>query len=148
SYQIIRDARPVVKSRIAEKCDFPQVFEGEGCRKAKKRASEAPGGFRRPDLRGLGGLIEVELGGTGFLRSNLRAIRCNKAELLAQFAVQPLPHVGIGRQERASVFAALADPLAAKAEPGAALFHESLEHSKVQQIALTGHAFAIENVYF
>src|SRR6266852_707617 len=51
-------------------------------------------------------------------------------------------------QEQAGIVAPLAQPFAAKRNPSAGFFQDPLIDAKVDQIALAGNAFTIEDVEF
>src|SRR5215472_818166 len=69
-------------------------------------------------------------------------------ELLAQGVLEFFANVLVFLEEKSRIFAALAHALAAKAEPCAGLFDNTLVHAEVEQITFAGDAFTVENVEF
>src|SRR5580658_8217835 len=68
------------------------------------------------------------------------------AQLLAQRGVDLGVDVLVLLEEAASILAALANALATKAVPSAALLHDVVRCCQVQHIALAADALAVENV--
>ena len=61
-------------------------------------------------------------------------------ELLEELALDLLQDLGVLAEERLRLLAALADPLAAEAEPGAALLDDVLVRGEVEEVALAADA--------
>src|SRR5436305_2515064 len=72
--------------------------------------------------------------------------RTDDAELLVEAGLDVLEDLGTQLEEVPRVFAALPDPLAAVAEPGAALLDEVVLHGEVEEVAFPGDPLAIEDV--
>src|ERR1700722_2644261 len=69
-------------------------------------------------------------------------------ELLANLGVDASKDFLVLLEEVADVFTALADALALVAVPGAALVHDVMQYREIQNIALAGDAFAVQDVEF
>ena len=78
--------------------------------------------------------------------SRARIARLRNLHLLAQRVFQLLANVRVFLQENSRILAALAHAFAAKAEPRSCFFNQPLVHAEINQIALAGNSFAVQNI--
>src|SRR5271155_3198538 len=80
------------------------------------------------------------------LRRRRRCFSTHQAEELAQVGVELLLGVGIIFHKLPGIFATLADALTPEAVPGAALLHQVLRDTQIDQIAFLRNALAVYDV--
>src|SRR2546428_7193949 len=100
-----------------------------------------------PLLGRLGAPFLLQRGRLRQIGRNARGlVRPHDAEFLVQLAFDVGEDPGMELEEVARVLAALADALAAVAEPGAALLDDVVLHRQIEQVAFAGDALAVEDV--
>src|SRR5713226_3014058 len=92
----------------------------------------------------------VGLGGSGRAvgSGGARSAGLRDFEFLAQGVFELVANVLVFLEEDAGVFAALAHALASVAEPRAALLDDALVDSEIEEVALAGDPFAVDDVEF
>src|SRR5207237_9779666 len=113
----------------------------QGGRQLQGGGIERPSG-RRPLLHRLHALtllLELDRGGR-------RGLRAGDAEFLVQARLDVLEDSGVQLEEVPRVFASLPDPLAAVAEPGAALLDEIVLDGEVEEVAVPRDPLPVEDV--